>query len=74
MRSSVEPPPTSPRRRPPKMTYTFIAQAARDLPVVACCRVMGVSTSGFYAWMANPVSGRDSNDAVLTNTIFDIQP
>jgi len=31
-----------------------------------------VSTSGFYAWRANPVSGRDWDDAVLTNTMFDI--
>ena len=54
------------------MTYTFIAQRCSDLPVAACCRVMGVSTSGFYAWRANPVSDRDWNDAVLTNTIFDI--
>lgn len=54
------------------MTYTFIAQRCSDLPVVACCRVMGVSTSGFYAWQANPVSDRDWSDAVLTNTAFDI--
>jgi putative transposase len=33
---------------------------------------MRVSTSGFYAWQANPVSDRDWADAELTNTIFDI--
>ena len=54
------------------MTYAFIAQRCSDLPVVACCRAMGVSTSGFYAWQANPVSERDWHDAVLTNTMFDI--
>lgn len=54
------------------MTYTFIARACTDLPVAACCRVMGVSTSGFYAWRANPVSDRDYEDAMLTNTIVDI--
>jgi putative transposase len=54
------------------MTYTFIAQRCGDLPVVACCRVMGVSTSGFYAWVGNPVSERDWSDAMLTNTMFDI--
>ena len=32
----------------------------------------GVSTSGFYAWRACPVSDRDWDDAVLTNTISDI--
>jgi putative transposase len=54
------------------MTYTFIAQACDDLPVAVCCRVMGVSTSGFYAWRSQPCSDRDRNDAVLTNTIVDI--
>ena len=54
------------------MTYTFIAQRCEDLPVAVCCRVMRVSTSGFYAWRANPVSDRDFDDAVLTNTAFDI--
>jgi putative transposase len=54
------------------MTYTFIARRCADLPVAACCRAMGVSTSGFYAWQADPVSTRDWSDAVLTNTIVDI--
>jgi putative transposase len=31
-----------------------------------------VSTSGFYAWLANPVSAKDHDDAELTNTMFDI--
>ncbi len=54
------------------MTYTFIARRCDDLPVAVCCRVMGVSTSGFYAWRANPVSDRDWEDAQLTNIIVDI--
>jgi putative transposase len=54
------------------MTYTFITRACTDLPVSACCRVMGVSTSGFYAWRAKPVSDRDLDDAYLSNTIVDI--
>jgi putative transposase len=54
------------------MTYIFIAQACSDLPVAACCRVMKVSTSGFYAWQANPLSEHDLDDAALTNTIVDI--
>ncbi|MDQ6947332.1 MAG: transposase [Actinomycetota bacterium] len=29
-----------------KMIYTFIARRCDDLPVTACCRVMGVSSSG----------------------------
>jgi putative transposase len=54
------------------MIYTFIAGRCSDLPVAACCRVMKVSTSGFYQWKAQPVSDRDWDDAVLTNTIVDI--
>jgi putative transposase len=54
------------------MTYTFIARACGDLPVRTCCRVMKVSTSGFYAWLADPVSDRDLADAHLTNRIVDI--
>ena len=47
------------------MIYTFIARACTDLPVSACCRVMRVSTSGFYAWRANPVRPKDLDDAYL---------
>jgi len=54
------------------MIYTFIAGRCEDLPVATCCRVMKVSTSGFYQWRAQPCSDRDWDDAVLTNTIVDI--
>ena len=54
------------------MTYTFIARACTDLPVSACCRVMRVSTSGFYAWQAHPVRSKDLDDAYLSDTIVDI--
>jgi putative transposase len=54
------------------MIYTFIAGRCQDLPVAACCCVMKVSTSGFYQWKAHPISDRDWDDAVLTNTIVDI--
>jgi transposase InsO family protein len=54
------------------MTYTFIDRACSDLPVAICCRVMKVSTSGFYAWRACPVTDRDWDDARLTNLIYDI--
>src|SRR3954451_868866 len=54
------------------MTFDFIAQDCPDLLVATCCRVMKVSTSGFYAWLAQPVSQRDLDDAYLTVTIVDI--
>jgi putative transposase len=54
------------------MIYTFIAWACTDLPVSARCRVMEVSTSGFYSWQTKPVSDRDLDYAYLTNAIVDI--
>ena len=54
------------------MTYAFIAERCSDLPVATVCRVMKASPSGFYAWLANPVSDRDLADAYLTNAIVDI--
>lgn len=54
------------------MIYTFIARACPDLPVLRCCEVMKVSTSGFYAWRAQPCPDRDWDDAILTNKIVDI--
>ena len=54
------------------MIHAFIARRCGDLPLAACCRVMGVSSSAFYARRANPVSGRDRADAAMTNLIFDI--
>ncbi len=54
------------------MTYTFIARRCDDLPVAVCCRVLGVSRAGFYAWRSQPCSDRDRADAELTNTIVDI--
>jgi hypothetical protein len=54
------------------MIYTFIVRACADLPVAACCRVMRVSKSGFYASQANPVRNKDLDDAYLSDTIVDI--
>jgi len=33
------------------------------------CRVLKVSTSGFYEWRSRPASARDRDDAELANTI-----
>lgn len=54
------------------MTYTFIVDRCSDLPTAVVCKAMGVSTSAFYAWRADPVCARDRADATLTNTCFDI--
>lgn len=54
------------------MIYTFIAERCSDLPVSACCRAMGVSTSGFYQRRAVPVTAREHTEALRANTVFDI--
>ena len=40
-----------------------------DLPVRTMCRVLGVSSSGYHAWLARPPSRRQIDDAVLTERI-----
>lgn len=53
------------------MIYAWIAAEKAHLPVRFCCRVLGVSPSGFYAWrrrQASP-SRRTVDDARLTDTI-----
>ena len=54
------------------MIYAFIAERCSDLPVSVCCRVMGVSTSGFYQRRACPVTDRELAEAWRANTVHDI--
>lgn len=54
------------------MIYTFIAERCSDLPVSVCCRVMGVSTSGFYQRRSCPVTDAELAEARRANTVFDI--
>jgi putative transposase len=56
------------------MMFTFIAESCSDLPVAAACRVMKVTTSGFYEWrqrQADPAP-RVREDHDLTNTIIEV--
>jgi len=54
------------------MRHTFIAERCSDLPVSACCRVVGVSRAGFYQRRAVPVTGPELAEAHRANTVFDI--
>jgi putative transposase len=40
--------------------------------VAVTCRVLQVSTSGFYEWVKRPPSARDLADAYLLNTIIEV--
>lgn len=56
------------------MKYAFILVSEVAFPVAAMCRVLGVSTSGFYGWKAHPVSSRSERDVALhakVRAVFD---
>ncbi len=46
--------------------------AAEHIPVEVACRVLDVSTSGFYAWRSRPPSQRAIRHAWLTDRIVEI--
>jgi hypothetical protein len=45
--------------------FAFIDEEKATWPVVVMCDVLAVSSSGFYAWKAGPVSARTLEDAEL---------
>ena len=51
------------------MKYAFIQAKKVAYPVATMCRVLGVSTSGFYAWQKAPESARTKSDAALARRI-----
>jgi putative transposase len=54
------------------MIYAFINERCSDLPVSTCCRVMKVSTSGFYQRRRQPVTDRELSAAYAANEVHDI--
>jgi putative transposase len=48
------------------------AGAHLRVPVTVACRVLGLSTAGYYKWVKNPFSQRDWDDAHATNALLDI--
>jgi putative transposase len=54
------------------MIHTFIAERCSDLPISVCCRVMAVSTSGFYQRRNQPITDTELAEAHRANTVFDI--
>ena len=54
------------------MSYPLVRDlAAQGVPVRLTCGVLGHSTQAYYAWVKEPVSRRDLEDAYLTNALVD---
>ncbi len=51
------------------MKFTFIKDHKAEFPVVDMCRVLAVSTSGFYRWSSSPVGKRERARVELGDAI-----
>jgi putative transposase len=49
--------------------YSFIKTHRHEFAVEPMCRILGVSRSAYYAWLANPISNRAREDERLTRLI-----
>jgi putative transposase len=48
------------------VTFAFIEEHKQTWPITLLCEVLSVSTSGFYAWLARPVSEQEQRrEAIL---------
>jgi putative transposase len=55
------------------MIYPVVRELAADrVPVALACRVLGVSTSGYYDWRNRPASPRQQSDLQLVEVIRNI--
>ncbi|ASR55720.1 IS3 family transposase [Cellulomonas sp. PSBB021] len=54
------------------MSYPLVRDlAAEGIPVRLTCGVLGHSRQAYYAWLTEPVSQRELDDAYLTNALID---
>ncbi|MCJ7566361.1 MAG: IS3 family transposase [Anaerolineales bacterium] len=49
--------------------FEFVKANQANYPIATMCRVLGVSTSGYYAWLKRQSSRRSREDAILTDRI-----
>jgi len=52
-----------------RSTYEFIKANRRQYSVQRMCQVLGVASSGYYEWLAHPISKRAQEDARLLRLI-----
>ena len=49
--------------------FRFVSDHQADYPIASMCRLRGVSSSGYYAWMKRRPSRRSETDAALIGEI-----
>ena len=59
------------------MIYPLVREMAAAgarirVPVAVACRVLGISTQGYYKWLKEPVCRRDLDDAHVINRLVEI--
>ena len=52
--------------------YEFVRAHQAQYPIACMCRVLEVSTSGYYAWRRRPPSRRAQENAILSGRIAEI--
>ncbi len=53
----------------PRQGYAFIKAHRGEFPLVAMCRALGLSRSGYYGWLRRPPSARSQFDDELRDRI-----
>ena len=56
------------------MRFVFIQAQKALFPITVLCAVLGVSASGFYAWLTRPTSARARADEQLGRVIGPLDP
>ncbi|WP_419163743.1 IS3 family transposase [Candidatus Palauibacter sp.] len=59
-------------RLDPRRGYAFMKAHRAEFPLAAMCRVLGLSSSGYYDWLKRPPSARARRDAQLEARIGSI--
>src|SRR5207237_1758868 len=51
--------------RDPSEGFRFVSDHQADYPIATMCRLLGVSSSGYHAWVKRQPSQRSETDAAL---------